>query len=91
MGPNLVEIKVISKGLNKHMTLEELGTVATFLGNDISIKDKTFIIHQTRYTEKLLVKYNIYNSKEYRPAKIKTSGLEGVPAADKCESHRVSL
>jgi len=70
MGPNLAEIKDISKGPNNHMTLEELGTVATFLGNDISIKDKTLIIHQTRYTEKLLAKYNIYNSKEYRPAKI---------------------
>jgi hypothetical protein len=47
-----------------------MGPISTFLGNDIKIENKYLYINQNKYIEKLLIKFNIINNKNYKPIKI---------------------
>jgi hypothetical protein len=75
---NLATITDISDKLAIYIKLEKIGPVATFLGNDISINydKKSLYIHQTRYTNKLLSKFNITNNNNYKPSL--TPGTPGI-------------
>lgn len=74
------DILIIHKDINyirdlankamKHIKLEEIGEVVTFLGNNINIdyKTKTLTIDQKDYIKKILNKFDIYN--KYKPKKV---------------------
>ena len=52
-------LEVINK-VSKEITLKDMGEVSEFLGNEIDIdrKNKTILIHQTKYTLNAISKYN---------------------------------
>jgi hypothetical protein len=62
-------IKDLAKKAMKHIKLEEIGEVTTFLGNNINIdyKNKLLTIDQKDYIKKILTKFNMY---QYTPKKL---------------------
>ena len=62
-------INEISNKARQYIKLEGVGSVSTFLGNDISINynTKTLYINQKKYTDKILYKYNIVDNINYKP------------------------
>lgn len=69
---DLAYIKEISNKAQEYIKIEEIGSVSTFLGNDISInyQTKTLSINQENYITKLLTKFSIYNNNNYKPVQI---------------------
>lgn len=63
-------INEISNKAQEYIKIEKIGSVSTFLGNDISINydTKTLYINQNKYTAKILNKFGIYN--KYKPVQI---------------------
>ena len=63
MHESLEYINETSQKAQPYIQLQKIDSVATFLGNDISInrKDKTLYINQNDYTEKMLRKFNIHD------------------------------
>ena len=63
-------INEISNKAQEYIKIEKIGSVSTFLGNDISINydNKTLFINQHKYTLKILERFNIYNN--HKPAQI---------------------
>ena len=69
---DITYIKQLFNNIKQYVKLEEIGPISTFLGNNITIdyQNKKLYINQTKYTEKLLSKFNIYNNTQYKPIQI---------------------
>lgn len=56
--------------LKSIIKIEELNLISIFLGNEITIKNKYLYINQSKYIERLLIKFNILNNIKFKSIKI---------------------
>jgi hypothetical protein len=75
---DLTYIKNLRISISKYIELDEIGQVTTFLGNDIYIdyKSKRLYISQSKYIDKILSKFDIYDNNNYKPKQ--TPGESGI-------------
>jgi hypothetical protein len=78
VGPNRTIIEKIMNSIRNNVKIELMGSLTSFLGNDIDInyEDKTVKINQTRYTRKLLSRFEIIDNPKYKPCN--TPGIAGL-------------
>ena len=65
LNSDIIYIRQLADKIRRNISLDEIGLVTTFLGNDIIVdySKKLLYINQTKYIEKILNKFSIYNEK----------------------------
>jgi hypothetical protein len=94
VGPNKAQIESIINQASKDIKIQPMGTPSTFLGIEIVFKPGTLFLHQNKYVQNLLIRFNKANIRPYNipievGIKLKKSDYKATPSEIKLFQQQV--